>query len=62
MSPDDDSLTLPDSVDSLMKLHRRAKAVDSLFDDRTEITTRSVWAEIRDNIERGRKFREPSRL
>lgn len=41
------------SVDSLQRLHRKAKIVDASFDDRIEITTRSVWAEVRDNIDRG---------
>jgi hypothetical protein len=42
------------SIDSLWKLHQKAKAVDSYFDSRVEPnTTRAAWNEIRDNAERG---------
>ncbi|KAF8273041.1 hypothetical protein EI94DRAFT_119251 [Lactarius quietus] len=40
-------------IDSLRKLHRKAKAVDVSFDPRTEpTTTRAGWDKIRDNLER----------
>lgn len=43
------------SVDSLINLHKKAKAADLLFDDRSELsTTRGAWSEVRENIERGR--------
>jgi hypothetical protein len=40
-------------IDSLWKLHRKAKIVDSSFDPRAEpITTRAAWDTVRDNLER----------
>lgn len=41
-------------MDSLTKLYRKTKAIDAFFDDRGDmITTRSAWAEVRDNVDRG---------
>jgi hypothetical protein len=46
------------SVDSLINLHKKAKAADLLFDDRGELsTTRGAWSEVRENIERGGHFK-----
>ncbi|KAG5352722.1 hypothetical protein C0989_000875 [Termitomyces sp. Mn162] len=46
-------------VDSLFKLHHRIKSFDTYLDDRGELnTTRSVWNEIRDNLEREAQARE----
>jgi hypothetical protein len=48
------------SIDSLLKLHQRAAAVDSYFDARIEPdTSRSTWNEIRDNVERGATQHDP---
>lgn len=42
------------SVDSLVKLHRKTKSIDVYLDDRGDLaTTRIVWGEVRDNLERG---------
>lgn len=47
-------MTCVDSVESLLKLHRKTKSIDVFLDDRTDMSTaRRAWAEIRDNIERG---------
>jgi hypothetical protein len=46
--------TLRNSVDSLTKLHRKAKSIDAYLDDRGDLNTaRSAWNEIKDNVERG---------
>ncbi|KAG6891402.1 hypothetical protein C0992_007626 [Termitomyces sp. T32_za158] len=46
-------------VDSLLKLHHKIKSFDTYVDDRGELnTTRSVWYEIRDNLEREAQARE----
>ncbi|KAH9982156.1 hypothetical protein BGW80DRAFT_1261857 [Lactifluus volemus] len=46
-------------VDSLWKLHQKAKAVDAFFDSRVEPnTTRAAWNEIRDNVERETQARQ----
>ncbi|KAH8997410.1 hypothetical protein EDB92DRAFT_1420868 [Lactarius akahatsu] len=40
-------------INSLRKLHRKAKTVDAAFDPRAEpTTTRATWDKIRDNLER----------
>ncbi|KAH9044598.1 hypothetical protein EDB85DRAFT_471359 [Lactarius pseudohatsudake] len=40
-------------INSLRKLHRKAKTVDAVFDPRAEpTTTRATWDKIRDNLER----------
>ncbi|KAJ8081909.1 hypothetical protein PM082_007755 [Marasmius tenuissimus] len=40
-------------VDSLVKLYRKIKSIDSFLDDRSDLsTTRSAWAEVRENVER----------
>ena len=42
------------SVDSLSKLYRKIKSIDSFLDDRSDMSTaRVAWSEIRENIERG---------
>jgi hypothetical protein len=42
------------SVDSLVKLHRKTKSTDVYLDDRGDVaTTRIVWGDVRDNLERG---------
>lgn len=42
------------SVDSLSKLYRKIKSIDSFLDDRSDMSTaRVAWAEIRENVERG---------
>jgi hypothetical protein len=44
----------PDSIDSLKKLHRKAKSTDAYLEDKGELNTaRSAWGEVRDNLERG---------
>ncbi|KAI0307495.1 hypothetical protein B0F90DRAFT_1674209 [Multifurca ochricompacta] len=46
-------------IDSLWRLHHKAKAIDSFFDSRTEpSTTRVAWNEIRDNVERETQARQ----
>ncbi|KAG6891083.1 hypothetical protein C0995_014173 [Termitomyces sp. Mi166 len=46
-------------VESLLKLHHRIRSFDTYLDDRGELnTTRSVWNEIRDNLEREAQARE----
>ncbi|KAI0252694.1 hypothetical protein BJV78DRAFT_331476 [Lactifluus subvellereus] len=46
-------------IDSLWKLHQKAKAVDAYFDSRVEPnTTRAAWNEIRDNVERETQARQ----
>ncbi|CDO72738.1 hypothetical protein BN946_scf184990.g21 [Trametes cinnabarina] len=42
-----------ESVAALLKLHRKAKSVDAFLDDRIDLsTTRVVWNDITDNVER----------
>lgn len=42
------------SIESLRRLHRKIKTADAYLDDRGEQpTTRSVWSEIVENVERG---------
>lgn len=42
------------SVESLSRLHKKAKAFDIYLDDRRDSTTlRHVWSEVRDGVERG---------
>lgn len=42
------------SIESLKKLHRKTKSADAYLEDKGELsTTRSAWAEVRDNLERG---------
>ncbi|EAU92859.1 hypothetical protein CC1G_03646 [Coprinopsis cinerea okayama7 len=42
-------------LESLKKLHRKIKAVDASLDDRSDLsTTRSVWSEVVENVERGK--------
>lgn len=37
-----------------MRLHKKAKSLDTYLDDRSEPSSvRKVWAEIRDGVERG---------
>ncbi|KAF8213491.1 hypothetical protein K438DRAFT_1902556 [Mycena galopus ATCC 62051] len=46
-------------VDSLLKLHKKIKAIDAFLDDRTELsTTRSAWNEVRDNVDRESQARQ----
>ncbi|KAJ7596701.1 hypothetical protein C8J56DRAFT_918113 [Mycena floridula] len=46
-------------ADSLVKLHRKIKALDGASDDRAELsTTRAVWNEVRDNTEREAQARQ----
>ncbi|KAF9229718.1 RhoGAP-domain-containing protein [Gyrodon lividus] len=46
-------------VDSLLKLHRKVKSIDSFLDDRTDLSTaRRTWGEIRDNVEREAQTRQ----
>ncbi|KAH6916798.1 hypothetical protein BKA70DRAFT_1485592 [Coprinopsis sp. MPI-PUGE-AT-0042] len=46
-------------IDSLRRLHRKIKAVDIYLDDRGEQpTTRSVWSEIVENVEREAQARQ----
>ncbi|THH12879.1 hypothetical protein EW146_g7284 [Bondarzewia mesenterica] len=41
-------------VESLTRLHHKAKAIDTYLDDHIELnTTRRAWNEVRDNVERG---------
>ncbi|KAI9456971.1 hypothetical protein BJY52DRAFT_526519 [Lactarius psammicola] len=41
-------------IDSLRKLHSKAKTVDASFDPRVEpTTTRAAWDNVRDHLERG---------
>ncbi|KAF9262724.1 RhoGAP-domain-containing protein [Marasmius fiardii PR-910] len=40
-------------VESLVKLYRKIKSLDSFLDDRSDLnSTRSAWSEVRDNVER----------
>ncbi|KAI9430908.1 hypothetical protein H4582DRAFT_1341413 [Lactarius indigo] len=40
-------------IDSLLKLHHKARSVDASFDPRAEsTTTRAAWDTVRDNLER----------
>ncbi|KAK7058359.1 hypothetical protein VNI00_001993 [Paramarasmius palmivorus] len=40
-------------VDSLVKLHKKIKSIDSFLDDRGDLSTaRSAWGEVRENLER----------
>ncbi|KAH9964547.1 hypothetical protein BC827DRAFT_1259589 [Russula dissimulans] len=46
-------------IDSLWKLHLKAKSVDTFFDARIEPnTSRAAWSEIRDNVERETQARQ----
>ncbi|KAG1749647.1 uncharacterized protein EDB91DRAFT_1108879 [Suillus paluster] len=46
-------------VESLLKLHRKVKSIDSYLDDRTELSTaRRAWNEVRDNVEREAQTRQ----
>ncbi|KAF8640997.1 hypothetical protein AX17_000642 [Amanita inopinata Kibby_2008] len=46
-------------IESLVKLHRKAKHIDSSLDDRGDLsTTRSAWNEVRDSIERETQARQ----
>ncbi|KAJ7356969.1 hypothetical protein DFH08DRAFT_469880 [Mycena albidolilacea] len=46
-------------VDSLLKLHKKVKSIDAFLDDRTELsTTRSVWNDVRDNVDRESQARQ----
>ncbi|KAF7322697.1 Glucosamine 6-phosphate N-acetyltransferase [Mycena chlorophos] len=46
-------------IDSLLKLHKKTKTIDSLLDDRTEPSTaRSAWGDVRDNTEREAQARQ----
>lgn len=43
------------SVESLNRLHKKAKAFDIYLDDRRDSTTlRQAWSEVRDGVERGK--------
>ncbi|KAM6498376.1 hypothetical protein JOM56_006324 [Amanita muscaria] len=46
-------------IDSLLKLHRKAKQIDTSLDDRGDLSTaRSAWGEVRDNVEREAQARQ----
>ncbi|KAH7912985.1 hypothetical protein BJ138DRAFT_1171559 [Hygrophoropsis aurantiaca] len=46
-------------VESLLKLHRKAKSLDAYLDDRADLNTaRRAWNEVRDNIEREAQTRQ----
>ncbi|KAJ7456631.1 hypothetical protein FB451DRAFT_610867 [Mycena latifolia] len=46
-------------VDSLSKLHKKIKTIDAFLDDRTDLSsTRSVWNEVRDNVDRESQARQ----
>ncbi|KAE9395908.1 RhoGAP-domain-containing protein [Gymnopus androsaceus JB14] len=46
-------------VDSLSKLYRKIKSIDSFLDDRSDMSTaRVAWSEIRENIEREAQARQ----
>ncbi|KAJ7169513.1 hypothetical protein C8R46DRAFT_1217206 [Mycena filopes] len=46
-------------VDSLLKLHKKIKAIDAFLDDRSDLsTTRSAWNEVRDNVDRESQARQ----
>ncbi|EEB91059.1 hypothetical protein MPER_10651 [Moniliophthora perniciosa FA553] len=46
-------------VESLLKLHRKIKSIDSFLDDRNDLTTaRSAWGEVRENLERESQARQ----
>ncbi|KAJ4476619.1 hypothetical protein J3R30DRAFT_309536 [Lentinula aciculospora] len=46
-------------VESLLKLYRKIKSIDSFLDDRSDMSTaRVAWAEIRENIEREAQARQ----
>uniref|UniRef100_A0A0W0FAQ9 Rho-GAP domain-containing protein n=1 Tax=Moniliophthora roreri TaxID=221103 RepID=A0A0W0FAQ9_MONRR len=46
-------------VDSLLKLHRKVKSIDSFLDDRGDLSTaRSAWGEVRENLERESQARQ----
>ncbi|KAI0344118.1 RhoGAP-domain-containing protein [Trametopsis cervina] len=46
-------------VDSLQKLHRKYKSIDTWLDDRFDVSTaRAAWGEVRDNIDREAEARE----
>ncbi|KAG9314701.1 hypothetical protein JVU11DRAFT_5510 [Chiua virens] len=48
-----------ESVDSLLKLHRKTKSIDAFLDDRTDLNTaRRAWGEVRDNVEREAQTRQ----
>ncbi|EPQ61103.1 RhoGAP-domain-containing protein [Gloeophyllum trabeum ATCC 11539] len=45
--------------DSLLKLHKKAKTIDTYLDGRGESSTaRSAWSEVRDNVEREAQTRQ----
>lgn len=48
-------LTLCDSVEALLKLHRRCKTTDIYLNGGHDVpySTRKVWDEVRDNVDRG---------
>ncbi|TFK57655.1 RhoGAP-domain-containing protein [Heliocybe sulcata] len=46
-------------VESLLKLHKKAKTIDTYLDGRAESsTTRSAWSEVRENVEREAQTRQ----
>ncbi|KAJ3826239.1 hypothetical protein F5880DRAFT_129242 [Lentinula raphanica] len=46
-------------VDSLLKLYRKIKSIDSFLDDRSDMSTaRIAWAEVRENVEREAQARQ----
>ncbi|KAF5356100.1 hypothetical protein D9756_004035 [Leucocoprinus leucothites] len=46
-------------IDSLKKLHRKAKATDAYLEEKGELSTaRGAWAEVRDNLEREAQARQ----
>ncbi|TFY83128.1 hypothetical protein EWM64_g882 [Hericium alpestre] len=46
-------------IDSLTKLYKKVKAIDSYLDDRSELSsTRKAWNEVRDNVERETQARQ----
>ncbi|KAJ7225904.1 hypothetical protein GGX14DRAFT_422836 [Mycena pura] len=46
-------------VDSLLRLHKKTKAIDAFLDERTDLsTTRSAWNEVRDNLDREAQVRQ----
>ncbi|KAH7929352.1 RhoGAP-domain-containing protein [Leucogyrophana mollusca] len=46
-------------VESLLKLHRKVKSLDTYLDDRADLSTaRKAWNEVRDNVEREAQTRQ----
>ncbi|KXN81114.1 Rho GTPase-activating protein 27 [Leucoagaricus sp. SymC.cos] len=46
-------------IDSLKKLHRKAKSTDAYLEEKGELsTTRGAWSEVRDNLEREAQARQ----